>query len=380
MKKKKLTDEELEELDSYLNCEFNHDIYAELTANDEWNFELFSPLEFFRMFYSQIHFIETDKAKPLFVVRSLENLSLSGDQFDFLYEKIIDFFSDVRAEDEQIEVCCREISRLKENLEEEPEEVEKTESSETLESYIKNKFYIEMLEDIEENPTLFDCEPLEFFQTLKKANLFISNSREKPLAIKEFLKNGFPNRTYFLIKLEEDLERDINHYDVAPNNLYLHQISDMSDNSHAQLREASQIVRKERLKAEKNEPLAIELQKENANAKAVDSKNENDSKGEMIKHKGLNRESAFLFFEYLFEYANVKCDKKKKAETIEHLTGYSHKKIVPLFSWFEKEKLYIEDTTEIKEKFSKDMNFVRECFEMLGLTEIIEKLDTDLGN
>jgi len=81
-----------------------------------------------------------------------------------------------------------------------------------------------------------------------------------------------------------------------------------------------------------------------------DGKSENNSKDEVIKHKDLNRESAFFFFEYLFDYAKVKCDKKKRAETIERLTGYSHKKIVPLFAWLEKEKLYIEEKKGSKRK------------------------------
>ncbi len=50
-KKKELTDTELDSLDEYLQYEFNHDIYQELTNTDGDYFELFEPLEFFRVLY-----------------------------------------------------------------------------------------------------------------------------------------------------------------------------------------------------------------------------------------------------------------------------------------------------------------------------------------
>lgn len=239
-----------------------------------------------------------------------------------------------------------------------------------LEKYIKDKFNLEIYEDIEETPNLFNCEPLEFFQTLEKSLLFIQQNRENPFAIKQHLKTDFPNPTYFLKKLGEALEREINGYGLTHDQRRIQEVGDLYDNSTFKLKEALEIIRKTLLKAERIEPLAEELQ---------NVKNDEDT-DEIQKYKGLNRESAFLFFEYLFNYAGVECDNKKKAQVIERLTSYSHKKIVPLFSWFEKEKLNIEDTTEINKKFSKDMNFVRECFEMLYLTEVIKNIDKDLGN
>ncbi len=101
---------------------------------------------------------------------------------------------------------------------------------------------------------------------------------------------------------------------------------------------------------------------------------------EIQKQRGLNRESAFLFFEYLFNYAKVDCKNIEKAKVIERLLGYSHKKTVSLFSWFEKEKLEAEEKKEANKKFFDDMNFVRNCFELLGLEKVIEKIDKDLGN
>lgn len=98
------------------------------------------------------------------------------------------------------------------------------------------------------------------------------------------------------------------------------------------------------------------------------------------KPKGLNRESAFLFFEYLFNFANVDCDKNQRAKVIENLTGYSQKQIIQLFSWFEKEKLKIEENEEIDKKFLDDANFARKCFLLLGLDEVVERIDKDLGS
>lgn len=73
----------------------------------------------------------------------------------------------------------------------------------------------------------------------------------------------------------------------------------------------------------------------------------------------MNIEVATLFFDYLFNYAEIKCDFTKKAELIEFLTGFSKRQLVKLPSAFEKQKLEIEDNGEISEKFLKDMNTVR---------------------
>ncbi len=58
MKKKKLTDTDTEELDGFLQYEFYHDVYEELTNKDDDNFELFEPLEFCRVFSQTVEIIE----------------------------------------------------------------------------------------------------------------------------------------------------------------------------------------------------------------------------------------------------------------------------------------------------------------------------------
>ncbi len=54
-----MTDKELEELEIYLEDEDNNTIYEELTKTNYSG--LFDPLEFFRLFHSQIDFIEKIK-------------------------------------------------------------------------------------------------------------------------------------------------------------------------------------------------------------------------------------------------------------------------------------------------------------------------------
>lgn len=110
-------------LDDYLGNKFTYGIYDELTDKDGENFELFEPLEFFRVFYLSVEEIEQGKAKPLAVSKVLKNdLCLYGDQKltdeqrYFFYEKIFDYYSNLRYEDEQIDICCREIMKLQENL------------------------------------------------------------------------------------------------------------------------------------------------------------------------------------------------------------------------------------------------------------------------
>ena len=63
MKKKQLTDTDTEELDGFLQYEFYHDVYEELTNKDDDNFELFEPLEFCRVFSQTVEIIEQNKAK-----------------------------------------------------------------------------------------------------------------------------------------------------------------------------------------------------------------------------------------------------------------------------------------------------------------------------
>lgn len=114
--------------------------------------------------------------------------------------------------------------------------------------------------------------------------------------------------------------------------------------------------------------------------KLVFSNEKPTEKENLIKNKDLNKESATLFMTYLFDSANIDCDFTKKAEVIEFLTGFSKKQIVKLPSEFEKQKLQIEDGEEASKRFLNDLEIIRKYFKKLGATEIVEKIDKDLGN
>ncbi len=67
-----LNNEELEELESYLQNNFFYDIYEKFTSEyDSHRYSCFTPLNFFRLFSEQIAFIKENKSKPLFVARKL---------------------------------------------------------------------------------------------------------------------------------------------------------------------------------------------------------------------------------------------------------------------------------------------------------------------
>lgn len=118
------------------------------------------------------------------------------------------------------------------------------------------------------------------------------------------------------------------------------------------------------------------------NEELINKQNTNlqPNKKDVSKISELNIESATLLMSYLFDFANVNCHFTKKAEVIEFLTGFSKKQIVKLPSEFEKEKSKILENEEISEKFYKDMQIIRNYFVRLGLTEIVNKIDEDLGN
>ena len=103
------------------------------------------------------------------------------------------------------------------------------------------------------------------------------------------------------------------------------------------------------------------------------------SKDDIRKHKDLSRDRATLLLDYLFNEAKAKCHNTKKAEVISALTGYSTNTIEQSFSRFEKEKLQIEDSSEVSEKFYNDMIVVRKYAEILGLANLVDKINKDLG-
>lgn len=124
MTEKEYTDEEIEELDSFLQFEFYYEIYSKLTEKDSEFFGLFEPLECCQVVSQAVDMIDENKTKPLTVSNHLKKelallygeKPLTDEQRHFLYTYFLDYFVNVRIEDEQIEICCSEIVKLRKNL------------------------------------------------------------------------------------------------------------------------------------------------------------------------------------------------------------------------------------------------------------------------
>lgn len=115
------------------------------------------------------------------------------------------------------------------------------------------------------------------------------------------------------------------------------------------------------------------------------------SNNNIRKHKDLNQKTATLFLSYLLDFAKEKSSenhglKTKKTLTdadkdriIDFLTPISGKQSKKLHKPFRDEVAKIAEKEEVSENFYKDMQIIRKHFEMLGLSEITNKIDADLG-
>ena len=311
-------DEEVWTLDDYLGNEFTYDIYSELTDKDGENFELFEPLEFFRVFYLSVEEIEQNKAKPLTVSKLLKNdlclyddEKLTDKQSYFFYEKIFDYFSNLRHEDEQIDICCREIMKLQENL-----DIEKVETPKQKGGFEK------VLEHIETLPT-----------------------HKEQIA--------------YLIQQQTTYEQ----------------------NSGLEWKGIGEKTFGEKCQLEKNKREKL------MRLEAVPKQTTDGSE----KHKDLNQRTATLFLNYLLDFAKEKSrenhglkNKKSLADAdkdriIDFLTPISGKQSKKLHKPFKVEIAKIANKEEISKEFSGDMKVIRKYFEMLGLSEITNRIDADLG-
>lgn len=309
-------------LDDYLDNEFSYDIYDELTDKDGENFELFEPLEFFRVFYLSVEEIEQGKAKPLAVSKVLKNdLCLYGDQKltdeqrYFFYEKILDYYSNLRHEDKQIDICCREIMKLQENLDVygEDEEIETPKRKDAFEEVLE---HLETLPAYKEKITYLIKEKTEYDQ---KSGLEWTGIGEKTFGEK--------------CQLEIDKLEKLMRLEATPK-------------------------------------------------QTTDGIN---------KHKDLNQRTATLFVNYLLDFANEKKrenfglkNKKSLADAdkdriIDFLTPISGKQSKKFHKVFRDEIAKIAEKQENSKEFYDDMQIIRNYFEMLGLSEITNRIDADLG-
>lgn len=119
---------------------------------------------------------------------------------------------------------------------------------------------------------------------------------------------------------------------------------------------------------------------------------ESRSKKEGVKHKDLNEWTATLFISYLLDFAykktleiqgkqnNKSLSFAAKNRIVNFLTPYSLDQLKKLPAVFNKEKEYAEDEkVGASKKYYDDMKTVRKHFERLGLSEITDKIDADLG-
>jgi len=107
------------DVEDYLNNEFNANIYRQLTTYLTRTFE---PLEFFNLFYQQVHFIEQYKNKPRTVKEHLSGLKLEekegyldpARQHYYLICQLYNYYQD--CQDEQLTICCGFIKDLQDEI------------------------------------------------------------------------------------------------------------------------------------------------------------------------------------------------------------------------------------------------------------------------
>ncbi|MEJ7849662.1 MAG: hypothetical protein WKF92_16380 [Pyrinomonadaceae bacterium] len=102
-----------------------------------------------------------------------------------------------------------------------------------------------------------------------------------------------------------------------------------------------------------------------------------DDRMKRQKDRGLTRESAYLFVDYLLEFAMkgllVKNTNIQRAAVVEFLTGYSLTKLKDVPAWFKNETAKIKENSEIDEKIFNDLKIVRKQFETLRLQDIVDR-------
>lgn len=82
-----------------------------------------------------------------------------------------------------------------------------------------------------------------------------------------------------------------------------------------------------------------------------------------------------LFLNYLLTNAKADCTNIDKAKTISFLTGYSEKTIRQKLS-----NIHGKDNDKSFETYNEDMRKVRDYFNLVGLTEIAERVERDMDN
>lgn len=109
-----MNEKELEELEIYLEDEDNNSIYQELTKTDYAG--LFDPLEFFRLLYSQLEFIEINVDKPLFLIQTLKDLNLDSKQKIVFFDYVLWSLNNTGNDDRNFRIFRRQFEKLIDEL------------------------------------------------------------------------------------------------------------------------------------------------------------------------------------------------------------------------------------------------------------------------
>lgn len=216
-------------VDDYIQNKFNYDIYQEIEDNKSPFFELFEPVKFFNLYYTQIALIEDNKFKPTFIIQGIKELDLTDKQNYFFCEKLLNYFSDKRNGDEQLDICCREIVKFQKKLDihiqvkpgnsYDPKPYypkEKSIEEKNLDDFLGSKFNLKIYQDLTEGHerNVFN-EPVDFFRLFYGQLEFIEKNPSKPLAFVSNLNqlpiNEYQRRILFYY-INEMLTKVFNEY------------------------------------------------------------------------------------------------------------------------------------------------------------------------
>ena len=114
------------------------------------------------MFYSQLEFIRENKNKPLFVIKSLQNLNLTTKQKIVFLEYISWFLNRDKNNDLHSKICHRELEKLIDELRTENEKAEMSKENIEFEALLK---HLDTLPNYREKITLLDKAKAEYKDT-----------------------------------------------------------------------------------------------------------------------------------------------------------------------------------------------------------------------
>jgi hypothetical protein len=310
MAEKEYTDEQIKELDSFFGKEANYNSYRELVGEDNKDYkDLFEPLEFARLFNTQVNLVRSYSNSPFTISQRLQKLALTDMQLFFLCEKLIEHFEiydDFDDYEPQYEIVCRELSRLKEKL---------------------NLFHDKETTNVKPSKK-FDFEKVK--RTLKD----ISNPYYQ---IAYLIKI----KTRYLQENDSDKESGVTFAQKCD----------------------FEIEKIEKIK----KALALYATEQDEDDEPSDN-DETVEDGNQIRNRDLTLDQAILFFTYLFEFTNVNCPNTKKAKVIATLTGFSENTINQRLSVINKKevdnpKAFSKDIKKVRSSFEQ-LNF-REITSMI---------------